>query len=206
MRLRLGVSAQGQKTYLTPQRLGRCCVPSEAGTYRGLRCAFVAAHCIAHFLLPDPQPHPIILITRVDTRATDIMVMTGKRSGLDSAVRAGCPNGGISDKARSLVRYLVGNGGDTMHNMDVRNYDHDLPYKFGMSEDVGYDSDLQAANVHREALQKPLLPSRMEQKCSVQFFLTTPGGAVFFTNIIVKYYYDHIHNLVILWKSCSMAN
>lgn len=31
----------------------------------------------------------------------------------------------------------------------------------------------------REALQKPLLPSRMEQKCSVQFFLTTPGGAVF---------------------------
>ena len=170
MRLRLGVSAQGQKTYLTPQRLGRCCVPSEAGTYRGLRCAFVAAHCIAHFLLPDPQPHPIILITRVDTRATDIMVMTGKRSGLDSAVRAGCPNGGISDKARSLVRYLVGNGGDTMHNMDVRNYDHDLPYKFGMSEDVGYDSDLQAANVHRsyltytridrifhfkEALQKP---------------------------------------------------
>ncbi len=152
MRLRLGVSAQGQKTYLTPQRLGRCCVPSEAGTYRGLRCAFVAAHCIAHFLLPDPQPHPIILITRVDTRATDIMVMTGKRSGLDSAVRAGCPNGGISDKARSLVRYLVGNGGDTMHNMDVRNYDHDLTYKFGMSEDVGYDSDLQAANVHRSYL------------------------------------------------------
>ena len=80
------------------------------------------------------------------------MVMTGKRSGLDSAVRAGCPNGGISDKARSLVRYLVGNGGDTMHNMDVRNYDHDLPYKFGLSEDVGYDSDLQAANVHRSYL------------------------------------------------------
>ena len=82
------------------------------------------------------------------------MVMTGKRSGLDSAVRAGCPNGGISDKARSLVRYLVGNGGDTMHNMDICNYDHDLPYKFGMSEDVGYDSDLQAANVHRSYLRK----------------------------------------------------
>ena len=104
------------------------------------------------FLLLVPQPHPIFLITRVDTRPTDIMVMTGKRSGLDSAVRAGCPNGGISDKARSLVRYLVGNGGDTMHNMDICNYDHDLPYKFGMSEDVGYDSDLQAANVHRSYL------------------------------------------------------
>ena len=62
------------------------------------------------------------------------------------------------------------------------------------------------SNHPKEALQKPLLPSRMEQKCSVQFFLTTPGGAVFFTNTIVKYYYDHIHNLVVLWKSCSMAN
>lgn len=47
------------------------------------------------------------------------MVMTGKRSGLDSAVRAACPNGGISDKPHSLVHYLVANGGDTMHNMDV---------------------------------------------------------------------------------------
>ena len=71
------------------------------------------------FLLLVPQPHTIFLITRVDTRATDIMVMTGKRSGLDSAVRAGCPNGGISDKPRSLVRYRVANGGDSMHNMDA---------------------------------------------------------------------------------------
>gem|GEM_PF-4851778 len=28
----------------------------------------------------------------------------------------------------------------------------------------------------------------------------------FFTNIIVKYYYVNIRNLVVLWKSCSMAN
>ena len=70
---------------------------------------------------------------------------------------------------------------------------------------LGVNKDIDKLTV-TEALQKPLLPSRMEQKCSVQFFLTTPGGAVFFTNIIVKYYYDHIHNLVILWKSCSMAN
>ena len=31
----------------------------------------------------------------------------------------------------------------------------------------------------REALQKPLLPSRMEQNCFVRFFLTTLEGAVF---------------------------
>ena len=58
----------------------------------------------------------------------------------------------------------------------------------------------------KEALQKNLLPSRMEQKCFVQVFLTTPEGTVFFINTIVKYYYDNVHNLGVLWKSCSMAN
>ena len=38
-----------------------------------------------------------------------------------------------------------------------------------------------------EALQKLPLPSRMEQKCSVRLFLTTPECAVFFANTIVKY-------------------
>ena len=33
--------------------------------------------------------------------------------------------------------------------------------------------------VLEEALQKPPLPSRMEQKCSVRLFLTTPECAVF---------------------------
>ena len=41
--------------------------------------------------------------------------------------------------------------------------------------------------VPKEALQKPPLPSRMEQKCSVRLFLTTPECAVFFANTIVKY-------------------
>ena len=39
----------------------------------------------------------------------------------------------------------------------------------------------------KEALQKPPLPSRMEQKCSVRLFLTTPECAVFFANTIVEY-------------------
>ena len=37
-------------------------------------------------------------------------------------------------------------------------------------------------------------------------FLNDAKRCCFFTNIIVKYYYDHINNLVVLWKSCSMAN
>ena len=35
------------------------------------------------------------------------------------------------------------------------------------------------AEAIKEALQKPPLPSRMEQKCSVRLFLTTPECAVF---------------------------
>ena len=65
---------------------------------------------------------------------------------------------------------------------------------------------LNVCEVLKEALQKPLLPSRMEQNCFVRFFLTTLEGAVFFINTIVKYYYDNVHNLGVLWKSCSMAN
>ena len=36
----------------------------------------------------------------------------------------------------------------------------------GKTQSLGYFT-------FKEALQKPLLPSRMEQKCSVRFFLTT---------------------------------
>ena len=38
---------------------------------------------------------------------------------------------------------------------------------------------VKAYNCLKEALQKPPLPSRMEQKCSVRLFLTTPECAVF---------------------------
>ena len=48
---------------------------------------------------------------------------------------------------------------------------------------VDADAAERALERFREALQKPLLPSRMEQKCSVQFFLTTPGGAVFLVHL-----------------------
>lgn len=65
--------------------------------------------------------------------------MVGKHSGLDAAVRAAYPDGGIADKILSIARYLVATGGDTIHNIDVWQYDHDLPYEFGMSEDVCYD-------------------------------------------------------------------
>ena len=50
----------------------------------------------------------------------------------------------------------------------------------------------------KEALQKPPLPSRMEQNCSVRLFLTTPECAVFFASTIVRCYYDSVCNLDVL--------
>ena len=60
-----------------------------------------------------------------------------------------------------------------------------VPARRALARNLMLLSDLRREVVRQveqleEALQKPLLPSRMEQKCSVQFFLTTPGGAVFF--------------------------
>lgn len=82
---------------------------------------------------------PTSITTRVSTGATDILSLVGKRSGLDAAVRAAYPDGGIADKILSIARYQVASGGDTIHNIDVWQYDHDLPYEHGMSEDVCYD-------------------------------------------------------------------
>ena len=84
-------------------------------------------------------PQPTSITTRVSTGATDILSLVGKRSGLDAAVRAAYPDGGIADKILSIARYQVASGGDTIHNIDVWQYDHDLPYEHGMSEDVCYD-------------------------------------------------------------------
>ena len=84
-------------------------------------------------------PQPTSITTRVNTGATDILSLVGKRSGLDTAVRAAYPDGGIADKILSIARYQVASGGDTIHNIDVWQYDHDLPYEHGMSEDVCYD-------------------------------------------------------------------
>ena len=48
--------------------------------------------------------------------------------------------------------------------------------RLGILNTVGNET---SEDKFREALQKPLLPSRMEQKCSVRFFLTTAKNGVF---------------------------
>ena len=58
----------------------------------------------------------------------------------------------------------------------------------------------------KEALQKPLFPSRIEQNRSVRFFFTTSKNGVFFAIKIVKFYCADVCDLVTLLKSCLMVN
>ena len=56
----------------------------------------------------------------------------------------------------------------------------EIKVMFG-SREVGriFESSNPLTLCFKEALQKTPLPSRMEQKCSVRLFLTTPECAVF---------------------------
>jgi len=70
--------------------------------------------------------------------ATKILDWVGKRSKLDASVRAAYPDGGTADKILSVARFLVV-ANDSVNNIDSWQYEHDLPYEAGMSEDSCYE-------------------------------------------------------------------
>ena len=73
--------------------------------------------------------------------------MVGKHSSVGCCCsRLRIPDGGKSPTRAPIARYLVAHA-DTIHNIDVWQYDHDLPYEFGMFRGCllrnlsrGYDS------------------------------------------------------------------
>lgn len=62
----------------------------------------------------------------------------GAVAGLESSVRRAYPNGGTSEKLLSVSQYLVATG-ETVHNVEAWQCEHDLPYEAGLSEDICYD-------------------------------------------------------------------
>lgn len=76
--------------------------------------------------------------TRVRTGATELLHHAGSISGIDTAARAAYPNGGTADKLLSVAQYLVASG-DTVHNVEAWQCEHDLPYEEGLSEDICYN-------------------------------------------------------------------
>ena len=75
---------------------------------------------------------------RTRVGALDLIRHAGAVAGLESSVRRAYPNGGTSEKLLSVSQYLVATG-ETAHNVEAWQCEHDLPYEAGLSEDICYD-------------------------------------------------------------------
>lgn len=81
---------------------------------------------------------PLIDAKRRRTGAAEIVDWACRESGLADAVKKAYPAGGIAEKLLSIAHFLVMTG-ETVNNIESWQYEHDLPYQEGMSEDMCYE-------------------------------------------------------------------
>lgn len=75
---------------------------------------------------------------RTRVGALELIRHAGKVAGIERSVRSTYPNGGAAEKLLSVAQYLVATG-ETVHNVEAWQCEHDLPYEPGLSEDICYD-------------------------------------------------------------------
>lgn len=75
---------------------------------------------------------------RTRVGALELIRHAGKLAGIERSVRSTYPNGGAAEKLLSVAQYLVATG-ETVHNVEAWQCEHDLPYEPGLSEDICYD-------------------------------------------------------------------
>ena len=68
----------------------------------------------------------------------DIIQHIGEESGIDAAVYASTDQGS-AQKIISLARYLLATNGQTLPGIQTWQFNHPLPYRFGISEDIYHD-------------------------------------------------------------------
>ena len=128
----------------------------------------------------------LVLIDKVaiDRRFTQNRQITLVRHRTDAVRTVGIVNGDCAVRIidTDTVALFAADQGDLSTINSVKRY-RTATYS---TEGISVCRCRQRLDVLKEALQKPPLPSRMEQKCSVRLFLTTPECAVFFANTIVK--------------------
>lgn len=115
---------------------------------------------------------------RVRSGATDLLSYVGKISGIDAAVRAAYPNGGTGEKLLSVAQYLVASG-ETVHNIEAWQCEHDLPYEEGLSEDACYNffEELGLNESGCQSLFKELAPvGSADKRASIAFDTTSHSG------------------------------
>lgn len=72
---------------------------------------------------------------RVHVGLTSILEWAGRESGIDADLRSSL-RAGEAEKVLSIARYWLGTGGHALTRMEGWQLTHELPYAFGVSEDV----------------------------------------------------------------------
>ena len=75
------------------------------------------------------------LATRRHAGLTDILEWAGRESRIDHDLQA-CFNAGDAAKIQSIARYWLGSDGNTLPRLEGWQLMHELPYPYGISEDV----------------------------------------------------------------------
>ena len=117
---------------------------------------------------------PSLEAQRLRVGATELLTHAGKISGIDALVRVAYPNGGTGEKLLSVAQYLVASG-DTVHNIEAWQCEHDLPYIEGLSEDICYNlfDELGLNESGMQSLFKELSQIRAPEKRPCIAFDTT---------------------------------
>lgn len=76
--------------------------------------------------------------SRMHVGMMDIIEHIGEASGIDGAVYAST-DAGRAQKIISIARYLLATNGQTLPGIQTWQFNHPLPYRFGISEDVYHD-------------------------------------------------------------------
>ena len=80
----------------------------------------------------------VLSAKRTRVGALELIRHAGKLAGIERSVRSTYPNGGAAEKLLSVAQFLVATG-ETVHNVEAWQCEHDLPYEPGLSEDICYD-------------------------------------------------------------------
>lgn len=104
---------------------------------------------------------------------TDILEWAGRGSLIDQDVRSSFSHGD-ADKILSIARYWLGTDGSTLPRLESWQVMHDLPYSYGISEDV-YGELFKSLGCNEDGIQRYFLAraSRLSRKPVIAYDSTT---------------------------------
>lgn len=110
---------------------------------------------------------------RVHVGLTSILEWAGRESGIDADLRSSL-RAGEAEKVLSIARYWLGTGGHALTRMEGWQLTHELPYAFGVSEDVCGDL-FKSLGTNEEGIQRYFLArsSRLSAKPVIAYDSTT---------------------------------